>query len=146
MLVNNILGNIKDYDIKAKTIDRVKLTADNRLKQIIRLVSDSGVEIGINLDGKHLHDGDVLAENENNVFVVEFLPQKVLVIKPIDIMQMGFVAHSIGNKHIPVVFESGAMIIEDDYLIVDWLKEVGVSFEKKELVLKHALKHASHHH
>lgn len=146
MLVKNILGNIEDYDIKAKAIDKVKLTADDRLKQIIRLTSDSGIEIGINLDGKHLHDGDVLAENEYNVFVVEFLPQTVLVIKPIDITQMGFIAHSIGNKHIPSIFESGVIIIEDDYLMVNWLREVGISFEKKEFVLKHPLKHASHHH
>lgn len=146
MLVENILGNIKDYDTKSKTIDRVKLSADDRLKQILRLKSDNGVEIGIKLNSGHLHDGDILGQNDTSIFVVEFLPQSVLVIKPKDIMQMGFIAHSIGNKHIPAIFEDKNIIIEDDYLMQEWLQKEGVNFEKKDIVLKHALKHASHHH
>lgn len=146
MIVKTILGNIKDYDTKGKTIDNVKVAPDDRLKHILRLQSDSGVEIGVSLDGGHFHHGDVLGEDDIRIFVVECLPQSVLVIKPKDIMQMGFVAHSIGNRHTPAVFEDGAMIIEDDYLIVDWLKENDVPFERTEKVLRHALRHASHTH
>lgn len=147
MIVKAVLGNIKDYNTNDKSIDKVKMSADDRLKQIVRLVSDSGVEIGINLeDGKHLHNGDVLGEDETKVFVLDFLPQDVLLIKPKDIMQMGFVAHSIGNRHIPAVFEDGEMIIEDDYLITQWLDSNGVAYEQTQKVLKHALKHASHKH
>ncbi|MBJ6718664.1 urease accessory protein UreE, partial [Campylobacter jejuni] len=77
---------------------------------------------------------------------IECLPQSVILIKPKDMMQMGFVAHSIGNRHMPAVFEDGFMIVEDDYLIIEWLEENQVSYEKTQKVLRHALKHASHHH
>lgn len=146
MVVQTILGNINAYDTKGKTIDKVKISPDDRLKHIIRLKSDGGVEIGINLNEGHLHNGDILAEDEKTIFVVDFLPQDVMLIKPKDIMQMGFVAHSIGNRHTPAVFEDGAMIIEDNYLIADWLDENNIPYERTAKVLHHALKHASHQH
>ncbi|MBZ7986423.1 urease accessory protein UreE [Campylobacter sp. Cr9] len=146
MIVKTILGNISNYDTKGKAIDNVKVAPDDRLKHILRLVSDSGVEIGVSLDGGHFHNGDVLAENDEKIFVVECLPQNVILIKPKDIMQMGFVAHSIGNRHMPAVFEDGFMIVEDDYLIAEWLDDNHIDYEKTQKVLRHALKHASHHH
>lgn len=146
MIVKTILGNIKDYDTKGKSIDKVKVSPDDRLKHILRLKSDSGIEIGVSLDGGHFHNGDVLAEDDARIFVVDCLPQNVIVIKAKDMMQMGFVAHSIGNRHTPAVFEDGMMIVEDDYLIAQWLDENKVEYERTSKVLRHALKHASHHH
>ncbi|MBZ7987262.1 urease accessory protein UreE [Campylobacter canadensis] len=146
MIVKTILGNIKDYDTKGKSIDKVKVSPDDRLKHILRLKSDSGIEIGVSLDGGHFHNGDVLAEDDTRIFVVDCLPQNVIVIKAKDMMQMGFVAHSIGNRHTPAVFEDGMMIVEDDYLIAQWLDENKVEYERTSKVLRHALKHASHHH
>lgn len=146
MIFTTTLGNIHSYDLKDKIIDKVKVCADDRLKQIIRLKSDSGIEIGLNLESGHLHDGDVLGESEDKVFVVEFLPQEVILIQAKDMMQMGFVAHSIGNRHMPAVFEDNMMIVEDDYLIATWLDENQVPYERAQKVLKHALKHADHHH
>lgn len=146
MIVKTILGNIKNYDTKGKIIDNVKVSPDDRLKHILRLKSDSGVEIGLSLDSGHIHNGDILGEDNERVFVIECLPQNVILIKPKDMMQMGFVAHSIGNRHMPAVFEDGFMIVEDDYLIIEWLEENQISYEKTQKVLRHALKHASHHH
>lgn len=146
MIVNTILGNIKDCDIKGKTVHLVQISPDDRLKHIIRVKSDNGIEIGISLESGHLHNGDVLAEDGEVIYVVDFLPQKVIVIKATNLMQMGFVAYSIGNRHTPAVFEDGMMIIEDDYLIVEWLEENNIPYERCKKVLHHALKHASHHH
>lgn len=147
MIVKTILGNIKNYDLDGKTIDRVNISPDDRLKKIVRLKSDSGVEIGISLDDDViLHNGDILAKDERRVFVLNCLPQEVLIIKPKDITQMGVVAHSIGNRHIPAIFENGEMIIENDYLIVEWLDKSKVEYEVAKKVLHHPLKHASHHH
>lgn len=146
MIVKNILGNIKNYSINGKIIDEVKVFADDRLKQIIRLKSDGGVEIGVSLEKGHLHDGDVLFDDGIKIFVVKFLAQNVILIKPKDIMQMGFIAHSIGNRHIPALFEDDMMIVEDDYLISSFLDEHKVEYEKTTKVLSKALKHASHTH
>lgn len=146
MIVNKIIGNIQNYDVNDKTINKVNISADDRLKHIIRAESENGVEIGISLDNGHLNNGDILAEDHNGLYVVNFLPQKVILIKATNLMQMGFVAHSIGNRHTPAVFEDGMMIVEDDYLIAQWLEDNHVPFERCERVLKHALRHADHHH
>ncbi|HFW4799756.1 TPA: urease accessory protein UreE [Salmonella enterica subsp. diarizonae serovar 60-67:z35:-] len=146
MIVNTILGNIKSYDVKDLTVHLVRISPDDRLKYIVRVKSDNGIEIGICLESGHLHNGDVLAEDGGAIYVVDFLPQKVIIIKTTNPMEMGFVAHSIGNRHTPAVFEDGMMIIEDDYLIAKWLEEHNVPYERCEKVLHHALKHASHQH
>ncbi len=146
MIVKNILGNIKDFNLEGLTIHKVKISADDRLKHIIRVEADNGVEIGISLNNGHLHNGDVLFQDDTSLYVVDFLPQSVILIKCTDIMQIAFVAHSIGNRHTPAIFEDGMMIIEDDYLIAEWLKNHDVPFEKCERVLRHALKHAEHSH
>lgn len=146
MIVTSILGNIKDFDTKGKTIDLVKISPDDRLKQVLRVRSVAGEEIGIRLDNTHLHNGDVLFENEKYVFVVDFLAQDVILIKPKDLDEMGFIAHSIGNKHIPAIIENGEIIIEDDYLIIEWLSKCGFNYEKAKKVLSKALRHASHTH
>lgn len=146
MIVKNILGNIKDYSLDGKTVHKVNISADDRLKHIIRVESENGVEIGISLESGHLHNGDILAQDGTNLYVVDFLPQEVILIKCVDLMQMAFVAHSIGNRHTPAVFEDGMMIIEDDYLIAQWLDDHQIPYERCKKVLRHALKHAEHHH
>ena len=146
MIVNTILGNIKNYDVQDKIVHLVKISADDRLKHIIRVKGDNDIEIGISLESGHLHNGDVLAEDGDDIYVIDFLPQEVIIIEATDIMQMGFVAHAIGNRHTPAVFEDGMMIIEDDYLIIQWLEENKVSYERCEKVLHNALKHSTHHH
>lgn len=146
MIVKTILGNAKDYPLDGKTIHKVQISADDRLKKIIRVDACNGKEIGICLDYGHLHNGDILAQDGSDVYVVDFLPQNVIVIKCVDLMQMAFVAHSIGNRHTPAVFEDNSMIIEDDYLIAQWLQDCNVPFERSEKVLRHALKHVEHSH
>ncbi|ASM38053.1 MAG: urease accessory protein UreE [Campylobacter sputorum] len=147
MIVNKILGNLKDYDTKHKTIAWVNIHPGDRLKKIVRLKADNGNEFGINLDDDViLKDGDVLGEDDENIFVLKCFPQNVIVIKPDTLTQMGFVAHSIGNNHTPAIFENDTMIVEYDYIIEKMLNEMKVSFERKDLVLDTPLKHASHHH
>ena len=146
MIIKTILGNIKDYNLDGKTIHKVQISADDRLKHIIRVEASNGTDIGISLESGHLHNGDILAQDGTDLYVVDFLPQSVILIKCTDLMQMAFVAHSIGNRHTPAAFEDGMMIIEDDYLIAKWLKDHNVPFDQCERVLHHALKHAEHSH
>ncbi|WP_297575178.1 urease accessory protein UreE [uncultured Campylobacter sp.] len=147
MIVKEILGNIANFDTKTKEIVKVKIGADDRLKRVVRLTSDNGVDIGINLnDEVVLKDGDILGEDDKFLYVLECLAQDVLVIKPKEMLQMGFAAHSIGNRHAPAVFKQGAMIVEYDYLIAKWLDENKIPYSRQNLVLATPLKHATHRH
>lgn len=147
MIVNKILGNIKNFKINNKSIIKVKINPDDRLKKILRLKADNGIDFGINLDDDIiLKDGDILDVNDKEIFIIQALPQDVIIIKPKSITQMGFIAHFIGNKHTPAIFENDEIIVEYDYLLENWLNEQNISFTRDILVLDTPLKHATHHH
>lgn len=145
MIVNKILGNLNNFDLKDKKVDFANISNDDRVKKVLRVKSNNGVEIGINVEDE-LKDGDILAILDDSVVAVKILPTDVLEISPKNLKEMGIIAHNIGNRHTPAIFEENLMIIEPDSLIEEFLKNQNVDFKKTKRVLKTALRHASHSH
>ena len=145
MIVNKILGNLDNFDLKDKKVDFANISNDDRVKKVLRVKSNNGVEIGINVEDE-LKDGDILAILDDSVVVVKILPTDVLEISPKNLKEMGIIAHNIGNRHTPAIFEEDLMIIEPDSLIEEFLKNQNVKYKKTKRVLKTALRHASHSH
>lgn len=145
MVVNKILGNLNNFDLKDKKVDFANISNDNRVKKVLRVKSYKGVEIGINVEDE-IKDGDILAILDDSVVVVKILPTDVLEISPKNLKEMGIIAHNIGNRHTPAIFEEDLMIIEPDSLIEEFLKNQNVDFKKTKRVLKTALRHANHSH
>ena len=145
MIVNKILGNLDNFDLKDKKVDFANISNDDRVKKVLRVKSNNGVEIGINVEDE-VKDGDILAILDDSVVAVKILPTDVLEISPKNLKEMGIIAHNIGNRHTPAIFEEDLMIIEPDSLIEEFLKNQNVDFKKTKRVLKTALRHASHSH
>lgn len=145
MIVNKILGNLDNFDLKDKKVDFANISNDDRVKKVLRVKSYKGVEIGINVEDE-IKDGDILAILDDSVVVVKILPTDVLEISPKNLKEMGIIAHNIGNRHTPAIFEEDLMIIEPDSLIEEFLKNQNVDFKKTKRVLKTALRHANHSH
>ena len=145
MIVNKILGNLDNFDLKDKKVDFANISNDDRVKKVLRVKSNNGVEIGINVEDE-VKDGDILAILDDSVVVVKILPTDVLEISPKNLKEMGIIAHNIGNRHTPAIFEEDLMIIEPDSLIEEFLKNQNVKYKKTKRVLKTALRHASHSH
>ncbi|MCZ6169663.1 urease accessory protein UreE [Campylobacter ureolyticus] len=145
MIVNKILGNLNNFDLKDKKVDFANISNDDRVKKVLRVKSNNGVEIGINVEDE-LKDGDILAILEDNIVAIKILPTDVLEISPKNLKEMGIIAHNIGNRHTPAIFEEDLMIIEPDSLIEEFLKNQNVDFKKTKRILKTALRHANHSH
>lgn len=145
MVVNKILGNLNNFDLKDKKVDFANISNDDRVKKVLRVKSNNGVEIGINVEDE-LKDGDILAILEDNIVAIKILPTDVLEISPKNLKEMGIIAHNIGNRHTPAIFEEDLMIIEPDSLIEEFLKNQNVDFKKTKRILKTALRHANHSH
>lgn len=145
MVVNKILGNLNNFDLKDKKVDFANISNDDRVKKVLRVKSNNGVEIGINVEDE-VKDGDILAILDDSIVAVKILPTDVLEISPKNLKEMGVIAHNIGNRHTPAIFEEDLMIIEPDSLIEEFLKNQNVDFKKTKRVLKTALRHASHSH
>lgn len=148
MIVEKIIGNIEErQDIKTFHIEKVILESDALLKRIQRVKTDHGTEIGISLSqGQGLRDGDILHEEGKNLIVISVKADDVLVIRPVDMMQMGMIAHMLGNRHLPAQFEEDSMIVPYDYLIERLLQEENLRYTRENKKLKQAFRHVDHSH
>ena len=117
------------------------------LKRILRVISDHKNEYGISLEGdERFKDGDILWNSNKKLIVVKSEEDDVLVITPENITEMGRIAHSLGNRHLPAQFEDGKMIIQYDRLVEDELKKDNINYCRKNMKLKKAFKHAKFAH
>lgn len=148
MIVDKVLGNIEDIEqIKDFHIEKIILESDDLLKRIQRVTTDHGTELGITLPPNHaLKDGDILHQDEKNLIVISVKADDVLVIRPVDIMQMGVVAHMLGNRHLPAQFEENTMIVQYDYLVERLLQEENLNYTRENKKLKQAFRHVDHSH
>ena len=147
MILDKILGNIKDMTDIHCHIERIYLESDELLKRVLRVTSDHGHEYGISLPkGSEMKDGDILFNDGHNIVVISVKEDDVIVITPRDINEMGEIAHNLGNKHLPVQIEAGKIIIQYDYLIEKFLQDLKVNFERKNIKLKQAFRHVDHSH
>lgn len=147
MILDKILGNIKDMEDIHCHVERIYLESDELLKRVLRVISDHGHEYGISLPkGSEMRDGDILFNDGHNMVVISVKEDDVIVITPRDINEMGEVAHNLGNKHLPVQIEDGKIIIQYDYLVEKFLQDLQVNFERKNMKLKQAFRHVDHSH
>jgi urease accessory protein len=122
-------------------------------------VTDHGTEVGIRLTARQeLKDGDILHRAGHNAVVVSTLPTDVLVVAPATIEQMGFVAHSLGNRHLPAQFlgpaadvaelpgHDGVMVLQYDHTAEAFLRDAGVRFARVERQMEVPFRHAEHTH
>ena len=103
MLVEKIIGNIKDEQFKNSNIDYIDIHWHEAFKKLHKKTTQSGVEVGIKLDNdiltRGLRQGDVLAINEDSIIAVNIPKDKALVVKVNDNHLVPKVCYEIGNRH-----------------------------------------------
>ena len=65
MIVNKILGNLNNFDLKDKKVDFANISNDDRVKKVLRVKSNNGVEIGINVEDELKEAMEEYLEKEN---------------------------------------------------------------------------------
>lgn len=157
MIITAIDTNIYDQPEFVEGRDVIGVRFEDLVldKRIQRVALPGGEELGLRLNHGHpiLREGDVLKADDKTVFVVEIIPTDVLVITPSDIHQMGFVAHSLGNRHLPAQFskpgeltEKAAMIVQYDHTVVSFLDDHDIEYQRTELVPPIPFRHSGHTH
>lgn len=147
MIIEKVVGNIKELAKRPAHIERVYLRSDDLVKKIQRVKTDHGKELGIRLkEVKELMDGDILYQDEKNSIVISVIEDDVLVIQPVSLLQMGEIAHQLGNRHLPAQFENDEMIVQYDYLVERLLNELEVPFVRENRKMNVAFKHIGHSH
>lgn len=147
MIITKIIGNISSVSPdKNQMVEKVNLTNDQLLKRVQRVVTDQGHEIGIRLTGfTEIKEGDILFKNARVMIIVDVLPQKVIVIKPRTMKEMGTVAHQIGNRHLPAQFDDDVMIVQEDDVTQQLLEHLKIPFELQTKKMSKPFRYIGHH-
>lgn len=157
MIIEKLVGNIHEDSsglLEGRHHEKVVLPSSALVKRIQRVTTDHGRELGLRLaPGPDLRDGDVLYVSDADLITVSVLPTDVLVIAPKSIFEMGFIAHSLGNRHLQAQFfdtdsEYGAevMVVQYDHTVEDFLKHHNAVYERQERVMPVPFRHAEHTH
>lgn len=139
MLVEKVIGNIRDKEFLNKKIDYVDIEWHESFKKLHKKTSKNGLEVGIKLGNdiliKGLRQGDVLGIYEDTVIAVNIPPAKALVITVEDLDLIPKVCYEIGNKH-ATLFKgetNNTFVTIFDEPMKTMLEKIGVLVEEKEV-------------
>ncbi len=156
MLVTELKGNVHESPLpEGMHVETVTIPGAELVKRIQRVRTDHGREVGIRLavNAPDLKDGDILELANDNAIVVRVEPTDVLVIKPRSVLEMGVVAHSLGNRHLQAQFfgtdseyQADVMVVQYDHTVVQYLDAVAAPYERQQRVMPTPFRHAEHTH
>ena len=142
MLIKKKIGNIKDYDVDNKFIDRLQLQWYETNKRILHKKTTSGKEIILKFfkENQQLTEGDILFEDSTTIIAVEILPCDAIIIKPKNDFEIAAACYEIGNKHLPLFFCDDELLIAFEEPLYNLLNAAGYNVKRGERKLIMPLK------
>jgi urease accessory protein len=141
--IDGPFGNIDDFAIGSRRVERVVIPSDDLAKRVLRLATSAG-EVGICFgDERRLRDGDVVYADETLVIAIEVEADEVLVAQPKGIAEAIDLAHALGNRHIPIQREGDALIVRDEPALEALFAQLGVEYRREARRLARPFRHAA---
>jgi urease accessory protein len=114
-------------------IDRVTLAFDDRHRRRIRLDTDGGATVLLDLPrAVALSDGDGLSLEEGGWIRVAAAPEAVMEVRSTDRHHLLRLAWHIGNRHLPAQILDDAILLRPDHVIADMLRGLGATVTDTE--------------
>jgi urease accessory protein len=110
LLAREILGDACEPRFARRRIERVSVDSASAVKRRLRLVTDAGSEVAVDLDrGSYLRHGAVLLDDGERLVVVDRAPEPALVVRlapgPDLVAHAVRLGHAFGNQHVPIEVE-----------------------------------------
>jgi urease accessory protein len=108
-----VIGNLRDFAQAGRTIDNLELEWYETSKRILHKQTNSGKEISLKFlnQTQSLTEGDILYQDEETLVIVQVRPCESIVIRPASMYEMAYICYEIGNKHLPLFYESDELMI-----------------------------------
>ena len=136
------LGNLADFPIGARRLERVAIRSDELAKRIVRLATSAG-DVGLRFEGaSRLRDGDVVFADGQLVVAAAVIPDDVLVMRPASVASAIDLAHALGNRHLPVLREGDAIVVRFDPLLEALAEQHGVPAAREQRIVSRPFLHA----
>jgi urease accessory protein len=138
MLIQKKIGNIDAYESGNRPIDWLHLEWFEAGKRILRRKTQSGKELALKFLAEHsgLTQGDIIHEDEQSLIAIEILPCECMVVKPVNMFEMASACYEIGNKHLPLYFDSNCLLVPLEMPLYNLLAAQGyaVTVENRKLL------------
>lgn len=151
MIVEKILGTLRDFEKEDLKIDKVLLDHYDMEKPHQKLKSRDGSTVAVSLDhGERLFCGAVLYRDEEKLIAVDLLPEDALEIRPRGNLEWAKIAFNIGNMHHPAYLNEDCIVTPYDAVLEAMLNKAGADCRRcrRQLTGERANYGASggHHH
>lgn len=140
MVIEKVLGNLKDFPVGNRTIDTVFVEWYELDKKLLRKVSEAGIEVGIRLTADshgHLHEGDVLYADEEKVLAVDILPCELTTVEVHSMQEMGRLCFELGNRHLSLAIGETKVSVPFDEPTFAYLDKLGFAPKKEVAKFSH---------
>ncbi|WP_419764322.1 MAG: urease accessory protein UreE [Arcobacter sp.] len=108
-------------DIKAS--DEVELSWFDLQKPNLTAVSSCGINFVIKAKFTHLHENDILVDEDGYAIKVKRSADEIFVLEFSDALVFAKTAYEIGNRHQPVMIEESKITVLDDISLGDIIKD-----------------------
>lgn len=152
MIVEKILGNIRDFETEKVRVEKVRIDHLDMSRPHQKLKSEEGTVVAISLPhGEKLFCGAVLYKDDERLIAVDLIPEDVLEIRPKGNLQWAKTAFNIGNMHHPAYLYEDCIRIPYDSILEKLLMGIGVAYERCQRKLdgeraNHVIAGHEHHH
>lgn len=132
MIIEQVLGTLKDIEVGNRNIELVQIEWFEANKRIQRRKTNAGTDVAIRFlrEGQRIKQDDVLYMDDKKIIVVDILPCDAIQVTPHTMLEMGSVCYEIGNKHLPVFIQDDLVLIPFEDPIFRWLAAAGYKTEK----------------
>jgi len=142
MVIQKKLGNLNTFPVESRIIDWLPVEWFETDKRILHKKTLSGREIILKFlnENPGLTQDDVVYEDEQCLVVIDITPCDSMVIHPANLYEMASVCYEIGNKHLPVFYDEGAILVPYEAPLFLLLQASGFSMRQEKRKLLRSLK------
>ncbi|WP_323660094.1 urease accessory protein UreE [Aliarcobacter butzleri] len=103
--------------------DEVELSWFDMQKPNLTAVTKKGVNLVVKAKFTHLHENDILVDEDGKGIKVKRSEDEIFVLEFSDALTFAKTAYEIGNRHQPLQIEEFKIIVLDDISIADIIKD-----------------------
>lgn len=108
-------------------VERVSLSFDDRKRGRLKLITESGMNAGIQIErGQVLRHGCWLSNDAGDLLQVLAQPEAVSTAYIEDPTLFARACYHLGNRHVPLQVGEGFLRYQQDYVLDDMLQSLGV--------------------
>ena len=113
MLIQQKIGNLKDFNNNHRSVDWLDLEWFEMNKRILTRTTRGGILMNLKFLGENPQytEGDILFENGETIIAVSILACEVIIIKPRNAVEIASVCYEIGNRHLPLFMDDTHLLV-----------------------------------